>query len=187
MMSSSRPRCARKPVHGPADLAGVFGHEEDRVAGLRAGRRRQLRPLVVGQKLRNRALWPAPPARDTRRRPDPSDCPASTVLSKKLRDLLGRAGRNNGAHHVARGHRLREHREPGLAEDLGHVDGANRIAQVRLVAAVGGHRLVDTECAETAARVTFQSENSENSPDSTGSIAANTSSCSTNDISRSSW
>ena len=50
------PEMRAQPVHGTADLAGVFGHEKDRVARLRAGRRRQLGPLVVGQELRDRPL-----------------------------------------------------------------------------------------------------------------------------------
>ena len=71
----------------------------------------------------------------------PSACPASTVLSKKLRDLSAAPGATIARTTLPAGNRLREHGEAGLAEDLRHVDRANRIAQIRLVGAERGHRL----------------------------------------------
>ena len=135
------PKVAAKPIDGTADLAGLLRHEENRVARLGARCCGQLGSFVVGQKLRNRALGllrehQIRDAREAQRLPD------LDRLVEETARFLGRAWCNNCAHDIAGGNRLREHRKAGVAKDLGHIDRANRIAQVGLVAAERGHRLV---------------------------------------------
>ena len=165
MRSSSRPRWPRSPSTGRPIFAACSDTKKIASPGFAPVAARTARAaLVVGQKLRKRALRPARPAPGTRRPPRPSDSPSLDRLVEEAARLLGGAWRNNRAHDVARRDRLREHRELG-------VRGRSRSRRRR------GSDCADPACrcrtpssprrrgcAETAARVTFQSENSRRQP-----------------------
>src|SRR3546814_20246534 len=62
------------------------------------------------------------------------------------------AGGRDGAHDGPLLHRVGEHREAGAAEDVAGVGDDDGIAQVRLVAAVFQHRLVEGDARERTGR-----------------------------------
>ena len=176
-----RPRCAPAPANF-ADRVGLAGDEEHRVAVAR----RRSAPSSLARRSPRSGTWrsgpsAAPPSSDDvaqarRPRPAPSEFSLSKKLARLAAALGARIARTTPPAATCSANALKS--EP--AKTLGDVDDPQRVAQVGLVGAVLQHRLADTGCAGTATvtvRGSRRCANSSNTPASTGSMAANTSSC----------